>query len=101
MLDGRLEISNNLAERSIKGFVIDRKNFLFSNTPKGAEASAVTYSMIVTAIDNGLDPYKYLSWVFTTAPGIYSENDDNWVEKLLPQNAPNECKADNYKVSAG
>lgn len=34
--DGRLEISNNRAERSIKPFVIDRKNFLFANTPKGA-----------------------------------------------------------------
>lgn len=42
--DGRLEISNNRAERSIKPFVIGRKNWLFSNTPKGAKASAVYYS---------------------------------------------------------
>ena len=54
--DGRLEISNNRAERSIKPFVIDRKNFLFANTPKGASGSAVMFSMIQTAIENGLDP---------------------------------------------
>ena len=60
LMDGRLEISNNRAERSIKPFVIDRKNFLFSNTPRGAKASAVMFSMIETAKENGLDPFKYL-----------------------------------------
>ena len=56
--DGRLEISNSRAERSIKPFVIDRKNFLFANTPKGATGSTVMFSLIQTAIENGLDPYK-------------------------------------------
>ena len=46
LLDGRLELSNNRAERSIKPFVIDRKNFLFANTPKGATGSAVMFSLI-------------------------------------------------------
>ena len=50
--DGRLEISNNRAERSIKPFVIDRKNFLFANTPGGARGSAVIFSLIQTAIEN-------------------------------------------------
>lgn len=59
---GRLEISNNRAERSIKLFVIDRKNFLFANTPKGATGSAVIFSLIQTTIENDLDPYKYLTW---------------------------------------
>lgn len=59
--DGRLEISNNRAERSIKPFVIDRKNFLFANTPKGAAGSAVMFSLIRTAMECGLDPYEYLS----------------------------------------
>ena len=66
--DGRLEISNNLAERSIKPFVIDRKNFLFANTPKGAAASTVMFSIIQTAIANNLDPYAYLTHIFTEAP---------------------------------
>ena len=60
--DGRLEISNNRAERSIKPFVIDRKNFLFANTPKGATGSAIMFSLIQTAIENHLDPYRYLTW---------------------------------------
>ncbi len=60
LLDGRLEISNNRAERSIKPFVMGRKNFLFANTPRGARASAVLYSILETAEANGLDPYRYL-----------------------------------------
>ena len=88
--DGRLEISNNRAERSIKPFVIDRKNFLFANTPKGATGSAVMFSIIQTAIENGLDPYRYLLWILRNAPGL-SEEDAAWTEKLLPANAPEEC----------
>ncbi len=88
--DGRLEISNNRAERSIKPFVIDRKNFLFANTPKGATGSAVMFSLIQTAIENGLAPYRYLTWLLKTA-----NNTDLTqlaeVEKLLPWNAPAEC----------
>ena len=90
--DGRLEISNNLAERSIKPFVIDRKNFLFANTPKGATASAVMFSMIQTAIANDLDPYRYLSYIFTKAPKMATKNED-WVTAMLPQNVPISCKA--------
>ena len=90
--DGRLEISNNIAERSIKPFVIDRKNFLFANTPKGATASAIMFSIIQTAIENGLDPYHYLRHIFTVAPKLAAENKD-WVTAVLPQNAPDSCKA--------
>lgn len=68
LLDGRLEISNNRAERSIKPFVIGRKNFLFANTPRGAKASAVIYSIIETAKENGLNPYDYLKFLFETMP---------------------------------
>ena len=89
--DGRLELSNNLAERSIKPFVIGRKNFLFANTPRGAQGSAVIYSMIETAKANALDPYRYLTWVLTNAP-ILAAKDDDWEEKLLPANAPAECR---------
>jgi transposase len=70
LLDGRLEISNNRAERSIKVFVIGRKNWLFANTPNGARASAIYYSLIVTALENGLNPFEYLAWIFTNAPNL-------------------------------
>ena len=90
--DGRLELSNNRAERSIKPFVIDRKNFLFANTPKGATGSAVMFSLIQTAIENGLDPYRYLTWLLKIANSADLNNPDI-VEKLLPWNAPGECTA--------
>ena len=90
--DGRLELSNNRAERSIKPFVIDRKNFLFANTPKGAAGSAVMFSLIQTAIENGLDPYRYLTWLLKTANTADSA-DPAAVETLLPWNAPEECIA--------
>ena len=62
--DGRIEISNNRAEQSIKPFVIGRKNWLFCNTPKGAKSSAIIYSVIETAKEHGLKPFEYLKWVF-------------------------------------
>ena len=90
--DGRLELSNNRAERSIKPFVIDRKNFLFANTPKGASGSAVMFSMIQTAIENGLDPYKYLTWLLKTAKDA-ALSQENVLQSLMPWNAPTECRA--------
>lgn len=90
--DGRLELSNNLAERSIKPFVIGRKNFLFANTARGAQNSAIIYSMIETAKASGLDPYRYLAWVLTNAP-ILAANGMEWATKLLPFNAPDSFRA--------
>ena len=86
----RLELSNNRAERSIKPFVMGRKNWLFANTPGSAQASAMIYSLIETAKENGLDPYRYLLWVLQNAPQL-SETDETWAEKLLPARAPKEC----------
>ncbi|XWX61201.1 IS66 family transposase [Desulfitobacterium sp. AusDCA] len=91
LLDGRLELSNNRAERSIKPFVIDRKNFLFANTPRGAQGSAVMFSLIETAKENGLDPYRFLSYVFDAAPNI-DIGDPKQLERMLPWNAPETCK---------
>jgi transposase len=84
--DGRIEISNNRAERSIKPFVIGRKNFLFCNTPRGARASAFIYSIVETAKDNGLNPYAYLNHLFEKLPNLDSR-DDATLDQLLPWNA--------------
>ena len=96
--DGRLELSNNIAERSIKPFVISRKNFLFANTPSGAASSAVIFSMIETAKANSLDPYKYLTYIFRTAPNM-DRTVDGWAKQFLPENAPAECYAPTNKSS--
>ena len=90
LLDGRIELSNNRAERSIKPFVISRKNFLFANTSRGAQSSAVIFSLIETAKENGLDPYRYLVWVLTEAPKRFCSSTD-WAASLIPQNAPTFC----------
>jgi len=62
--DERLELTNNRAERAVKPFVIGRKNWLFSNTPAGADSSARIYSLIETAKMNNLKIYDYLVWLF-------------------------------------
>jgi transposase len=89
--DGRLEISNNRAERSIKPFVMGRKNFLFANVPKGAEASAIIYSLVETAKENSLDPYRYLTWLMHEAPKLNLGAEEQ-IARLLPVNAPEECR---------
>ena len=96
--DGRIELSNNRAELSIKPFVMFRKNFLFANTPLGEQSGAVIFSLIETAKDNGLDPYRYLTFVLHEAPKR-SQQDRNWAEKLLPENAPDTCKATQRETS--
>ena len=70
LLDGRLELSNNRAERSVRPFAIGRKNWLFSNTERGADASAMFYSIIETAKENGLKPFEYLKFIFEAAPNL-------------------------------
>jgi transposase len=93
--DGRLEISNNRAERSMKPFVVGRKNWLFANTPRGAKASAILFSIIETAKENALNPYQYLTYVFKNAPNWdIRANIDN-LERLLPWFVPASCKAKN------
>jgi transposase len=67
-LDGRCELSNNRAENSIRDFVIGRKNWLFCNTQRGANASSIIYSIVETAKANGLNTFAYLKFLFETVP---------------------------------
>lgn len=87
LLDGRLEIDNNRAERSIKPFVIGRKNWLFCNTQEGAKVSAVLYSVIETAKENGIHPFEYLTHVFRNAPNLDMASNSSAIESLLPLQA--------------
>jgi len=93
LLDGRLEIDNNRAERSIKPFVIGRKNFLFSNTPRGASSSAIIYSIIETAKENKLSPYNYLVYLFEQLPNV-DIRDKGVLDSLLPwsDTLPPKCR---------
>ncbi len=78
---GDLPIDNNRAENAIRPFVIGRKNWLFSDTPQGANASTIIYSVIETAKANGLEPYAYLRKVFTELPAAKTVEA---IEALLP-----------------
>ena len=91
LLDGRLSCSNNAAERSIKPFVISRKNFLFCKTPSGAKATATVFSLIETAKANRLDPFKYLVYIFEKL----SQDEDYDLEQLMPwtKSVADACKA--------
>lgn len=66
--DGRLEIDNGFAERIIRKFAIGRNNWLFSDTPEGAEASSLFYSFVITAKLNGVNPYQALKKIFELIP---------------------------------
>jgi len=92
LLDGRLELSNNRAERSIRPFTIGRKNWIFSNSERGATASSIIYSIVETAKENSLKPYDYLKYIFETAPNI-DMNDPDAAQVLLPWNAPFVCRS--------
>ena len=92
LLDGRIECNNSRAERSIKPFVINRKNFLFADTVAGARAAAVLHSMTETAKENGLNPHEYLSHIFRTAAGLNLREYPDIIIALLPENAPPECR---------
>ena len=74
---------NNVAEQAIRPFVVGRKNWLFSGSPKGAESSSAMYSLTETAKQNGVNPNDYLRKVFEMAPSAQTVRD--W-EKLLPWN---------------
>jgi len=80
-LDGRLDIDNNRTERAIKPFVVGRKAWLFSNTPKGANSSAILYSIVETAKENRLKPYDYMKYLLDQIPNL---NDLSSIDQLLP-----------------
>jgi transposase len=81
--DPILTPSNNLAENAIRPFVIGRKNWLFCNTPNGANASAILYSFIESAKLNKLVPYDYLYYILKKLP--YAETKQDYID-LLPFN---------------
>jgi len=79
--DGLIPIDNNRAERAVKPFVIGRKNWLFANTDKGAQSSAILYSIIETAKANELNVFNYLQDCLNT---LAQKQPD--IESLLPWN---------------
>lgn len=63
--------------------VIGRKNWLFANTPRGARASSIIYSVIETAKENELNPFKYLMFLFDQLPQLPDPKDSEALDSLL------------------
>ena len=82
LLDGRCSLSNNLSENSIRPLVIGRKNFLFSDTQDGANASMMVYSLMETAKANGMDPLEYMQYILSKRPSKKMTNEE--LELLMP-----------------
>ncbi len=85
--DGHIEIDNNKAENSIRPFVVGRKAWLFSGSPRGAHASASMYTLVETAKANDLEPWAYLNYLFEKLPVAKSKQA---LLALLPQNLKTE-----------
>lgn len=77
-------ISNNLAENAIRPFTLGRKNWLFCDTPKGAEASATVYSLVESAKANGIEPFAYLQHVLVQLPYFGKSPSHEKLETLMP-----------------
>jgi len=93
LTDGRLEISNNFGENAIRPFCVGRRNWLFSDTPAGAEASAICYGIIETAKANGVDAFQYLKHIFTVFKD--ADIDSLNMEDYMPwsQSLPAACRS--------
>ncbi|WP_157636116.1 IS66 family transposase, partial [Burkholderia ubonensis] len=83
--NGNWRISNNLCENAIRPFVVGRKSWLFSDTVAGAQASANLYSLVETCKANGVEPYRYLVWLFTRLPLAATADD---YATLMPWSMP-------------
>ena len=82
--DGRCSISNNAAENAIRPFTVGRKNWLFCDSQKGANASSVIYSIVETAKANGLNVGKYLEYIFTYMPDLDWRNHPELLDDFMP-----------------
>lgn len=82
--DGRIPLTTNLVERSIRPFAVHRRAWLFADTPAGAVCNAVMYSLIESAVLNNLNIIKYIEYLLTELPQLDNLNDEKELERYLP-----------------
>ena len=80
--DGRVCLSNNAAERALRGIALGRKSWLFAGSDRGGQRAAVLYSLIVTAKMNDVDPQAWLADVLARI----AEHPAHKIDELLPWN---------------
>ena len=79
--DGRLQPDNNIAERAVRGIALGRKNWLFCGSAVGGATAATHFSLIASAVRNGLEPFQYLSCLLNELPLL---GDKPTIEQLTP-----------------
>ena len=84
LTDGDVPMDNNASERAIRGFCIGKKNWQVIDTIRGAENSAIIYSIAETAKANNLKPYEYFEYLLTEIPKHMDETDKSFLDALLP-----------------
>ena len=82
LLDGRLEIDNNLTENAIRPIALGRKNWLFAGSHQGAANAAIIYTFVGTAKLQNIEPFSYLKDVLEKI----NDHPFKHLKKLLPQN---------------
>lgn len=92
--DGHLSIDNNSAERALKNFAVGRRNWLFAKSVRGADASALVYSITETALLNHLKPYAYLTYILDELRKMGAFPKEEELKKLLPwsEDLPEYCR---------
>ena len=97
--NGEVPMDNNASERAIRGFCIGRKNWQLIDTIRGAENSAIIYSIAETAKANDLKPYEYFEHLLTEIPKHMEDTDRSFLDDLLPwsEKLPKEIKKTNKR----
>ena len=97
LTDPEVPLDNNPAERAIRPFCVGKKNWILIDTIKGAEASAILYSLAETAKANGLKPYNYFKHLLTEIPKHMDDTELGFLEDLLPwsDKLPEDCRKQN------
>lgn len=97
--NGKVPMDNNASERAIRGFCIGRKNWQLIDTIRGAENSAIIYSIAETAKANDLKPYEYFEHLLTEIPKHMEDTDRSFLDDLLPwsEKLPKEIKKTNKR----
>lgn len=92
--DGRIPLSNNYCEANIKPFATARRAWLFADTPKGAFANGVLYTLVESAKANDLDVYEYLKHLLTERPNNHHLEKPSVIDRLLPwsKELPEQCR---------
>ena len=102
--DGRLELTNNWCESTIRPFATGRRAWLFSDTPEGAHTNGSVYTLVLSAQRNRLDVYEYLKYLLSELPNIGDEyqSKPELLDRYMPwpKEQPQECRLREKKASA-